>query len=56
MDVFQLIPSFEFKTVPEKPTALNNCGDDEFDSTSDEDSFLAHEFRVAKITKNKMKI
>jgi hypothetical protein len=53
VDVCQLIPSFEFKVVPEKPTALNNCG---FDSTLDFDSFLEHEIRVAKITKNKMKI
>ena len=51
-----MIPSFEFKMVPEKPTALNNCGDDEFESTLDSESFLAHEIRVAKITKNKMKI
>ena len=48
-----MIPSFEFKMVPEKPTALNNCGDDEFDFSSD---YLAHDFRVAKITYIKMKI
>ena len=32
-----MIPSFEFKMAPEKPTALNNCGDDEFESTSEEE-------------------
>ena len=32
-----MIPSFEFKMAPEKPTALNNCGDDEFESTSEDE-------------------
>ena len=49
VDVCQLIPSFEFRIVPEWPTTLNNCG---FDTALDSDSFLEHEIRDTKTKKN----